>query len=105
MQLYADNYAEGHPENKDGGAETIKFFLNCLCLLLGRFDCKKFETIVSEYGMRISHALLPQVVILASNLDIILIRITKIDSLIPIILELPLEGPFFFFFFFVWSFY
>ncbi|KAH0977014.1 hypothetical protein GBA52_026733 [Prunus armeniaca] len=60
IQLYADNYAGGHPENKDGGAETRKFFLNCLCLLLGRFDCKKFETIVSEYGMRISHALLPQ---------------------------------------------
>ncbi|BBH09755.1 hypothetical protein Prudu_022345 [Prunus dulcis] len=53
-------YAGGHPENKDGGAETRKFFLNCLCLLLGRFDRKKFETIVSEYGIRISHALLPQ---------------------------------------------
>ncbi|XP_021814522.1 uncharacterized protein LOC110757258 [Prunus avium] len=60
IQLYADNYAGGHPENKDGGAETRKFFLNCLCLLLGRFEHKKFETIVSEYGMRMSHALLPQ---------------------------------------------
>lgn len=91
MQLYAG----GHPENKDGGAETRKFFLNCLCLLLGRFDRKKFETIVSEYGIRISHALLPQVLILASNLRIVLIRITKIDSLIPIILLLPLEDPVF----------
>ncbi|XP_050367158.1 uncharacterized protein LOC126785487 [Argentina anserina] len=55
IQFYA-----GQTENKDGSAETIKFFLNCLFLLLGRFDSKKFESVVSEYGMRISQVLLPQ---------------------------------------------
>lgn len=70
MQFYTDNYSGGPSENKDGGAETRKFFLNCLCLLLGRLDSKKFESIVSEYGMRISQVLLPQVLMLASNLDI-----------------------------------
>ncbi|KAM5549867.1 hypothetical protein ABKV19_001009 [Rosa sericea] len=55
IQFYA-----GHTENKDGSSETIKFFLNCLCLLLGRFDSKKFESVVSEYGMRISQVLVPQ---------------------------------------------
>ncbi|KAK9941721.1 hypothetical protein M0R45_007417 [Rubus argutus] len=55
IQFYA-----GHTENKDGAAETIKFFLNCLCLLLGRFDSKKFDSLVSEHGMRISQVLLPQ---------------------------------------------
>ncbi|KAL6210028.1 hypothetical protein ACLB2K_020966 [Fragaria x ananassa] len=55
IQFYASQ-----TENKDGSSETIKFFLNCLCLLLGRFDSKKFESVVSEYGMRISQVLLPQ---------------------------------------------
>lgn len=70
IQFYTDNYSGGPSENKDSGAETRKFFLNCLCLLLGRLDSKKFESIVSEYGMRISQVLLPQVLMLASNLDI-----------------------------------
>ncbi|KAM1482947.1 hypothetical protein TB2_034461 [Malus domestica] len=60
IQFYTDNYSGGPSENKDSGAETRKFFLNCLCLLLGRLDSKKFESIVSEYGMRISQVLLPQ---------------------------------------------
>ncbi|XP_004292072.1 PREDICTED: uncharacterized protein LOC101315407 [Fragaria vesca subsp. vesca] len=55
IQFYASQ-----TENKDGSSETIKFFLNCLCLLLGRFDSKKFESVVAEYGMRISQVLLPQ---------------------------------------------
>lgn len=62
MQFYA-----GHTENKDGAAETIKFFLNCLCLLLGRFDSKKFESLVSEHGMRICQVLLPQVIVEVSK--------------------------------------
>ncbi|XVE61173.1 hypothetical protein DITRI_Ditri06bG0018400 [Diplodiscus trichospermus] len=60
IQYYTNNYTEGHAESKDGGIETRKFFLNCLCLLLGRFDGKKFEGIVSEYGKQISHVLLSQ---------------------------------------------
>ncbi|GLT96071.1 hypothetical protein SLE2022_137200 [Rubroshorea leprosula] len=60
IQYYTDNHSEGYAENKDGGIETRKFFFNCLCLLLGRFDGKKFETIVSDYGKQISQVLLSQ---------------------------------------------
>ncbi|GAV57287.1 hypothetical protein CFOL_v3_00825 [Cephalotus follicularis] len=60
LQYYTDSHAEGQIENKDGGVESRKFFLTCLCLLLGRFDSKKFEDMISEYGMQISRALLSQ---------------------------------------------
>ncbi|XP_022766714.1 uncharacterized protein LOC111311531 isoform X3 [Durio zibethinus] len=60
IQYYTNNYDEGHAESKDGGIETRKFFLNCLCLMLGRFDGKKFEGIVLDYGNQISHVLLSQ---------------------------------------------
>ncbi|XP_057999878.1 uncharacterized protein LOC110663402 isoform X2 [Hevea brasiliensis] len=60
IQYYTDNHPEGHTENKDAGMETRKFFLNCLCLLLGRLDRKKFESTMSEYGMQISRILLSQ---------------------------------------------
>ncbi|XVE96000.1 hypothetical protein REPUB_Repub02eG0183900 [Reevesia pubescens] len=60
IQYYTNNYDEGHANSKDGGMETRKFFLNCLCLLLGRFDGKKFEGILSEYGKQISNVLLSQ---------------------------------------------
>lgn len=66
MQYYTDNHTGGHTDDKDGGAETRKFFLNCLCLLLGRLDSKKFEATTVEYGMQISDVLLPQVVMLGS---------------------------------------
>ncbi|XP_021281670.1 uncharacterized protein LOC110414666 isoform X2 [Herrania umbratica] len=60
IQYYTSNHDEGHAESKDDGIETRKFFLNCLCLLLGRFDGKKFERIVAEYGKQMSHLLLSQ---------------------------------------------
>ncbi|CAK7342514.1 unnamed protein product [Dovyalis caffra] len=60
IQYYTDNHTEGHTENKDGGLETRKFFLSCLCLLLGRLDNKKFETALSDYGLQISQVLLSQ---------------------------------------------
>ncbi|XP_011020335.1 PREDICTED: uncharacterized protein LOC105122745 isoform X2 [Populus euphratica] len=60
IQYYTDNHTEGHTENKDGGLETRKFFLRCLCLLLGRLDTKKFETALSENGLQISQVLLSQ---------------------------------------------
>lgn len=78
MQFYA-----GHTESKDGSSETIKFFLNCLCLLLGRFDSKKFESVVSEYGMRISQVLVPQVIIE------VLKKISMVYSLIGLHVLLP----------------
>lgn len=61
MQYYTDTHSEGSMESKDGGLETRKFFLNCICLLLGRIDSKKFESVVSDYGTRMSHILLSQV--------------------------------------------
>ncbi|PON91698.1 Coatomer beta subunit [Trema orientale] len=60
LQFYTKNHAGGHSENKDSGIETRKFFLSCLCLLLGRFDRKRLESVVAETGMRISHVILPQ---------------------------------------------
>lgn len=59
-----DNHASGSADNKDGGLETMKFFLNCLCLLLGRLDGKRFESTMSEIGMKISRILVPQVPLL-----------------------------------------
>ncbi|XP_028099621.1 uncharacterized protein LOC114299145 isoform X2 [Camellia sinensis] len=60
FNFYADNYTEEHTENKESGVETIKFFLNCLSLLLGRFDGKQFENAMSEDGLRISRVLISQ---------------------------------------------
>ncbi|THG18705.1 hypothetical protein TEA_028328 [Camellia sinensis var. sinensis] len=60
MQFYADNYTEEHAENKESGVETIKFFLNCLSLLLGHLDGKQFENAMSEDGLRISRVLISQ---------------------------------------------
>lgn len=60
IQYFTNNHSKEHMASKDGGVETRKFFLNCMCLLLGRFDGKKFESIVSEYGTQMSHVLLPQ---------------------------------------------
>lgn len=64
VQYYTDNHSEGHTENKDGGLETRKFFLRCLCLLLGRLHIKKFETVLSDNGLQISQILLSQVNVL-----------------------------------------
>ncbi|XP_061373685.1 uncharacterized protein LOC133316013 isoform X2 [Gastrolobium bilobum] len=60
IQYYMDNHSGEYADKKDGGLETRKFFLNCLCLLLGRLDSKKFESVVSEFGMNISRILVPQ---------------------------------------------
>lgn len=61
MQYYTNNYVEGNAESEDGGIETRKFFINCLCLLLGRFDGKQLECVLLDYGKQISHMLLSQV--------------------------------------------
>ncbi|KAG5555643.1 hypothetical protein RHGRI_006333 [Rhododendron griersonianum] len=60
IAFYAENHTEEYTENKDSGIETIKFFLNCLSLLLGRLDGKRFENTLSEDGLRISRVLISQ---------------------------------------------
>lgn len=55
-----DNRTSRH-DKVDGEVETRKFFLNCLCLLLGRLDDKRFESTVLERGIDISRVLVPQV--------------------------------------------
>ncbi|XAR68546.1 hypothetical protein NMG60_11003705 [Bertholletia excelsa] len=57
LQFCADNYTEEHTSCKDSGTETMKFFLNCLTLLLGRFDDKQFGNAISEKGLRIDGVL------------------------------------------------
>ncbi|MBA0786100.1 hypothetical protein Gotri_026154, partial [Gossypium trilobum] len=75
MQYYTNNYVEGHAESKDGGIETRKFFMNCLCLLLGRFDGKQLECVLLDYGKQISHVLLSQLYScgLCLNVDILVL--------------------------------
>ncbi|KAJ4980188.1 hypothetical protein NE237_010968 [Protea cynaroides] len=60
IQFYMDEYTEEPLKNKDGGVETRKFFLNCISLLLGRLNSKRFEIAMSEYRLQISHLLLSQ---------------------------------------------
>lgn len=60
IKYYSESYPQGCSDTKNGGIETQKFFLNCLCLLLGRFEGKKFESILSEYGMKLVPILLHQ---------------------------------------------
>ncbi|KAF7819009.1 armadillo/beta-catenin-like repeat protein [Senna tora] len=60
IQYYMDNHTCGLADKKDGEVETRKFFLNCLCLLLGRLDNKRFESTVLECGIDISRVLVPQ---------------------------------------------
>ncbi|XP_028774436.1 uncharacterized protein LOC114731438 isoform X1 [Neltuma alba] len=69
IQYYMDNHSSGLADKKDSEVETRRFFLNCLCLLLGRLDSKKFESIVLERGMDISRVLVPQLT--STNEDII----------------------------------
>ncbi|MBA0607893.1 hypothetical protein Godav_020156, partial [Gossypium davidsonii] len=75
IQYYTNNYVEGHAESKDGGIETRKFFINCLCLLLGRFDGKQLECVLLDYGKQISHVLLSQLYScgLCLNIDILVL--------------------------------
>ncbi|XP_023637799.1 uncharacterized protein LOC17887274 isoform X2 [Capsella rubella] len=60
IKYYSESYPQGCSDTKTGGIETLKFFLNCLCLLLGRFEGKKFESILSVYGMKLIPCLLHQ---------------------------------------------
>ncbi|KAL2466133.1 ARM repeat superfamily protein [Abeliophyllum distichum] len=60
IQFYADNHAEEPSSNKDGGVDIIKFFLNCLSLLLGRLDDKKFGTAMTDFGSQLSQVLISQ---------------------------------------------
>lgn len=61
VQLCAERCSFQQKESNDGTAETQKFFLNCLCLLLGRLSGKRFQTTIAEHGLRIAEILLSQV--------------------------------------------
>lgn len=61
VQLYADNHTEESSVDKGGGLETIKFFLNCLSLVMGRLDGKQFDTALADYGPQLLKVLLSQV--------------------------------------------
>ncbi|XP_019154481.1 PREDICTED: uncharacterized protein LOC109150918 isoform X2 [Ipomoea nil] len=60
IQYFAESRSEVPSENKESGIETLKFFINCLSLLLGRLVGTQFETAISEYGSQISQALISQ---------------------------------------------
>ncbi|CAA7060609.1 unnamed protein product [Microthlaspi erraticum] len=60
IKCYSESNSQGRSDTKTGSIETQKFFLNCLCLLLGRFEGKKFESILSGYGMTLVPCLLYQ---------------------------------------------
>ncbi|XP_038882126.1 uncharacterized protein LOC120073376 isoform X2 [Benincasa hispida] len=57
---YCSGHHTGEGIRNEDGRETIIFFLNCLCLLLGRHDSKRFESTISEYGTQIFQVLLLQ---------------------------------------------
>ncbi|KAI3911793.1 hypothetical protein MKW92_045211 [Papaver armeniacum] len=59
-QFYTMDYSDDQSGNKDGGNDTMKFFLSCISLLLGRLDNKQFEIAMSEQGLPLSQNLLSQ---------------------------------------------
>ncbi|KAG9449445.1 hypothetical protein H6P81_009410 [Aristolochia fimbriata] len=48
------------PEKRNGGVETKRFFLICLCLLWGRLGTNQLEMAMSEYGQQMTQLLLLQ---------------------------------------------
>ncbi|MCL7036267.1 hypothetical protein MKW94_009830 [Papaver nudicaule] len=60
IQFYTMDYSDDLSGNKDGGMDTIKFFLSCISLILGRLDSKQFEIAMSEQGLQLSRNLLSQ---------------------------------------------
>ncbi|KAK4281861.1 hypothetical protein QN277_013308 [Acacia crassicarpa] len=80
IQYYVENHSSGLADKKDSEDETRRFFLNCLCLLLGRLDSKKFESMVLECGMDISRILVPQLT--CTNEDIINVVVSIFKAII-----------------------
>ncbi|CAH9105580.1 unnamed protein product [Cuscuta epithymum] len=60
IQFFAETRSKEPSGNKESGTDTLKFFINCLCLLLGRLVGTQFETAILEYGSQISQALISQ---------------------------------------------
>lgn len=60
IQCYTDNHSEESIVERNGRPETVKFFLNCISLLLGRLDHKHFDIAVAEYGTRLANLLILQ---------------------------------------------
>lgn len=60
IKFYADNHSHERAADKDSAIETIKFFFNCLSLLLGRLHEKQLETALAENGSLLSEVLISQ---------------------------------------------
>ncbi|KAI3977342.1 hypothetical protein MKX01_000255 [Papaver californicum] len=60
IQFYTMDYSDDQSRNKDGGIDTIKFFVSCISLILGRLNNKQFEIAMSEQSLQLSRNLLSQ---------------------------------------------
>lgn len=58
VQFYTENDTDENLGKMSSRMETIKFFLNCISLLVGRLDNKQLENAVSESGLQASNFLL-----------------------------------------------
>lgn len=58
MQFYTENDTDENLGKMSSRMETIKFFLHCISLLVGRLDNKQLENAVSESGLQASNFLL-----------------------------------------------
>ncbi|CAI9100017.1 OLC1v1036934C2 [Oldenlandia corymbosa var. corymbosa] len=58
IEPFTVNHGDEPAAEKDSAIQTIKFFLNCLSLLLGKLDGKKFEEALAEHGTMLSRVLI-----------------------------------------------
>ncbi|KAL9252043.1 hypothetical protein AKJ16_DCAP05892 [Drosera capensis] len=60
IEFYSDAGTKEQTADSSSSTETIKFFLNCLALLLGRLDSNRLASVMLEHELRISDVLLSQ---------------------------------------------
>ncbi|GAB2233247.1 hypothetical protein Droror1_Dr00002466 [Drosera rotundifolia] len=60
IEFYSDVGTAEQTADSSSSSETIKFFLNCLALLLGRLDSNRLACVMLEHELRISDVLLSQ---------------------------------------------
>nr|XP_029117568.1 uncharacterized protein LOC105034833 isoform X4 [Elaeis guineensis] len=59
-KYYTQNENDNDAGKSYGSIETRKFFLNCLCLLLGHLDGKQLEVVITEHGPQLLNLLFSQ---------------------------------------------